>query len=42
MTTIDPNVVDRLLAQGLRERAADIGDEDRFYQQVLATVPSCH
>ena len=38
MTTIDPNVVDTHLAQGLRERAADLGDEDRFYQQVLATI----
>ena len=38
MTTIDPNVVDAYLAQGLRERAADIGDEDWFYQQVLATI----
>lgn len=38
MTTIDPNVVDTHLAQGLRERAADLGDEDRFYEQVLATI----
>ena len=38
MTTIDPNIVDTLLAQGLRERAADLGDEDWFYQQVLATI----
>jgi len=38
MTTIDANAVDALLAQGLRERAADLGDEDRFYQQVLATI----
>ena len=38
MTAIDPNVVDTLLAQGLRERAADLGDEDRFYQRVLATI----
>ena len=38
MTTIDPNVVDTHLAQGLRERAVDLGDEDRFYQQVLATI----
>ena len=38
MTTIDPNVVDTYLTQGLRERAADLGDEDWFYQQVLATI----
>jgi hypothetical protein len=38
MTTIDPNAVDMHLAQGLRERAADRGDEDRFYEQVLATI----
>ena len=38
MTTIDPNVVDTHLAHGLRERAADLGDEDRFYEQVLATI----
>ena len=38
MTTIDPNVVDAHLARGLRERAADLGDEDRFYQQVLAAI----
>jgi WD40 repeat protein len=38
MTTIDPNVVDTLLVQELRERAADLGDEDRFYQQVMATI----
>ena len=38
MTTIDPNAVDTHLAQGLRERAADLGDEDQFYEQVLATV----
>ena len=38
MTTIDPNIVDTLLAQGLRERAVDLGDEDRFYQHVLATA----
>ena len=38
MTTIDPNVVDAHLARGLRERAADLGDEDRFYLQVLATI----
>ncbi len=39
MTTIDPDLVDTYLAQGLRERAADLGDEDRFYQHVLATIP---
>ena len=39
MTTIDPALVDTLLAQGLRERAADLGDEDRFYQHVLTTIP---
>ena len=38
MTTIDPNIIDTHLAQGLRERAADLGDEDRFYQQVMATI----
>lgn len=38
MTTIDPNVVDTLLAQGLRERSADLGDEDWFYEQVLTTA----
>jgi Tol biopolymer transport system component len=38
MTTIDPNVVNTHLALGLRERAADLGDEDRLYQQVLATI----
>ena len=38
MTTIDPDFIDTLLVQGLRERAAELGDEDRFYQQVLATI----
>ena len=37
MTTIDP-IVDTHLAQGLRARAADLGDEDQFYEQVLATI----
>ena len=38
MTTIDPILVDTHLAHGLRERATDLGDEDRFYEQVLATI----
>jgi uncharacterized delta-60 repeat protein len=38
MTTMDPNVVDTYLTEGLRERAADLGDEDWFHQQVLATI----
>ena len=38
MITIDPNVVDTYLTEGLRERAADLGDEDGFYQQVLTTI----
>ena len=38
MTTIDPILVDTHLAQGLRARAADLGDEDQFYEQVLATI----
>ena len=37
MTNIDP-IVDTHLAQGLRARAADLGDEDQFYEQVLATI----
>jgi hypothetical protein len=38
MTTIDPNVVDTHLSQGLRERATDLGDEERFHQQILAAI----
>lgn len=38
MTTMDPNGMDALLRQALRERAADLGDEDRFRDQVLASA----
>jgi Tol biopolymer transport system component len=37
VSIIDTNV-DAHLGQGLRDRAADLGDEDGFYEQVLATI----
>jgi hypothetical protein len=38
MTILDPNVVVTHLTQGLRERAADLGDEERFQERILATI----
>ena len=35
MTTRDPNAIDIELARALRERAADVGDEEEFYRQIV-------
>jgi hypothetical protein len=38
MTRIDPVTAEALLGQELRRRAADLGDEDTFYRELLAAT----